>query len=143
MATEAERLLEQIRGQTPAQRLLAEIQAGAAPPAPQQPAETGPAPVTARQVIQQGAKGLLAGFSDEITAGFGASIAAVADGVPFGEAFKDILEAERAEIAQFEQERPVLSTALQIGGGLATGGLGATKVAGAKVFQGAALGQDR
>lgn len=128
--TEAERLLQGFRQGQPAPAIQ-----------PQQPApDTG---ITARQVVQQGAKGLLLGFSDELTAAFGASIAAVADGVPFSEAFKDILEAERTEVAQFEEQHPVLSTALQIGGGIATGGVGATRAAGAKVFQGATtrLGQ--
>ena len=143
MATDAQRLLEQLRqeqsGQTAAPQSEAALALGqlrqeqGGPTAV--PADQG---ITGREALQQTAQGLLAGFGDELTAGLAALLAKTEPGEqPFMETFRDILEAERGQIAQTQEAHPVASTALQIGGGLLTGGVGASRAAGAKVLQGA------
>ena len=111
------------------------IMQGGGQPAVPQP-DTG---ITKREALQQATQGLSLGFGEELTAGLAALLAKTEPGEqPFMETFRDILEAERGQIAQTQEQHPVASTLLQIGGGLATGGVGATRAAGAKVFQGAA-----
>ena len=107
------------------------------PALPQQGEQSGG--ISGREALQQGVQGLSLGFGDELTAGLAALLAKTEPGEqPFMETFRDILEAERGQIAQTQEQHPVASTALQIGGGLLTGGVGASRAAGAKVLQGAA-----
>ena len=154
MATDAQAMLERLRREqggptatpeqqlSPAAQMLADLrqeQGGptVAPAQPEQPAEDGDRGDFLRGLTQNIAQGITLGFGDEIVAGLTAPIAAISQGVPVSEAFRDILEAERFGTEQFAEQRPVAATAAQIVGGLATGGAGASRAAGAKVFQGA------
>lgn len=82
---------------------------------------------TAKNVGRQVGQGASFGFADEIEAG----IRAPFSDKGYGEIQKNISSQNRA----FEQEHPIGSTALQLGGGLATGLVGGAKVAGAKAIQ--------
>ena len=92
--------------------------------------------VFSRGLLQQGAQGASFGFSDELTAALAAIPAAVATGTSLKDAFNSILESERFSQEQYAEEHPLASIVAQVGGGLATGGVGASKIAGAKIFQG-------
>jgi hypothetical protein len=97
-----------------------------------------------RGLLQTIAKGQTMGWSDNIT---GALVAAAAeikdivtpgnDGQTFGEVYRDVSSAERMGQEQFAQENPKTAIGAELVGGLTTGGVGASKIAGAKVFQGA------
>jgi len=66
-----------------------------------------------------GLQGATAGFSDEIAGYPGAAIAKLmGDTKPYGDIRRDILQSERQQLAQFSNERPVLSTATEIAGGV-------------------------
>lgn len=88
------------------------------------------------------------GFGDEIRGLIGAITEPLqTDGPrrPFGERYREYRDIERAEEEAYRTQNPNLSTALEIGGGLATGGLGAARTTVAQgllplVRQGAVLG---
>mgnify|MGYP003668315215 CR=1 FL=1 len=75
----------------------------------------------ARQTVGQG---LALGFGDEIE-GFARGIyKAATEGKPYGAAVNEEISKIRTSNKQFEDENPLGSTALQLGGGLLTGGAG-------------------
>lgn len=96
-----------------------------------------------RGLLQTISKGQTLGFNDEIIGALVATAAEVKDvltpgndGQTFGEVYRDTRDAERESQAQFAEESPFVAGAAEMAGGLATGGVGASKIAGAKVFQG-------
>jgi len=89
-----------------------------------------------RGLLQNIGQGVSLGFSDEITAALTAVPAALSTGTSVSEAFTSILDAERLGQEQFAEEQPKTAFAAQLTGGLLTGGVGASKIAGAKIFQG-------
>ena len=103
-----------------------------------------------RGLLQTISKGQTMGWSDDITGVLVAAAAEVKDvltpgndGQTFGEVYRDVSSAERMGQEQFAKENPKTAIAAELTGGLTTGGVGASKIAGAKVFQGAktALGR--
>ena len=86
---------------------------------PQRP----PPPVsTASGMSRAGLQGLTAGFSDELAGLGGAAIAkTLGDPRSFSDIRQDITQSERQQMAQFAEERPVLSTATEIAGTIPTG----------------------
>ena len=81
------------------------------------------------------ASGVSAGFGDEIEAFFRTLNAPPT--APFRERLSTSLDEIRAEQEQFAQENPKTAFGLEVAGGLTTGGVGASRAAAAKVFQGA------
>jgi hypothetical protein len=97
-----------------------------------------------RGLTQNIAQGTTLGFSDEITGVLVAAAAEVRDiltpgndGQTFNEVRRDVQGLERESQKAFAEENPKTAFAAEIAGGVATGGVGAAKIAGAKVFQGA------
>ena len=84
---------------------------------------------------QQFLQGATLGFSDEIQATIAALVSApfISDKT-FGQIMADARQSFREENQQFQEKNPLLSTGLQVAGGLTTGGLaGGSKVAAAKI----------
>lgn len=80
-------------------------------------------------------QGLSFGFSDEITGGMAAGLEAVLDRDPNvspGDEYRRVTDRMRTDLAQAQTDAPVASTALEIGGGLATGGGAAARMGAAK-----------
>lgn len=84
-----------------------------------------------RGLVQTFAGGITAGFFDEITA----AVASLESGFEPG-VFATALDEERASLKQFSEENPKTAFGVELAGGLATGGIGASKIAGAKILQG-------
>lgn len=74
--------------------------------------------------LRTAAQGATLGFGDELEALARGAGALVPGGRSPREAFGAGLEEARGDIEQFREEHPVLAPALEIGGGLATGGAG-------------------
>lgn len=85
---------------------------------------------TAFDALGQGA---MLGFSDELAGLLGAIPAAVSTrNWNLAETYRGVRDAARENAAAFRERNPVGSTALEFGGGLLTGGLGAGRLAGLK-----------
>lgn len=106
-----------------------------------QPKETSPDPealqddedsqFSIRNLSRQAAQGLTLGFSDEATAASTAILATIFDGADFMEVFRDVRNLERTGIDAFQAKNPKTAIALELSGGLLTGGAGLAKSAGA------------
>tara|TARA_R110000851_G_scaffold333427_1_gene513114 strand:+ start:1174 stop:3168 length:1995 start_codon:yes stop_codon:yes gene_type:complete len=82
-----------------------------------------------RQALGQG---LALGAGDEVVGTLRGLWNATGSDQSYGDAISEGIDAERAANTAFEEENPYASTALQIGGGLLTGGIGAGRAAAAK-----------
>jgi hypothetical protein len=98
----------------------------------------------ARQALGQG---LALGAGDEVVGTLRGLWNATGSDQSYGDAISEGIDAERAANEAFEEENPWASTALQVGGGMLTGGVGAGRVAamkgaslGAKALRGAKIG---
>jgi len=89
-------------------------------------------------LIKQAGQGVMLGLSDEIGGGLAAIAGAVKTGNKFSDVYRDIHGNLKRQRDQFSRENPKAALAAEIGGGLATGGLGFGKVLGAKALQTAA-----
>lgn len=105
-------------------------------PKPQPKPEPQDKPISKLGLTHQGMQGLTFGTSDEIVSGMAAPFAAFAN--PTGsdkgyfdrvkDAYSDIHQSLQDERNQFKAENPKAALAAELVGGLATGGLGASKV---------------
>ncbi len=99
----------------------ARLHAEASAPAPD-------VPITGRNVARSALQGLTLGFGDEITGGLVAGIGKLTgDERPIGDIYREARDAERAELAAFEEANPKTALASSIGGGVISGGLGAAR----------------
>lgn len=74
--------------------------------------------------------GMTLGWGDEVGAGVAAAAAKIGgDEKPYTEIYRDIKNAIDTEETQYRSDHPVASTALNVAGGFATGGVGGTKAA--------------
>ena len=73
-------------------------------------------------------QGLTFGFGDEITSGIAALVKSAASDKSFGEIYDQTHSRKQQDRERFEKDNPYESLALEIAGGLATGGAGAGRV---------------
>ena len=73
-------------------------------------------------------QGLTFGFGDEITSGIAALVKSATSDKSFGEIYDQTHSRKQQDSERFEKDNPYESLALEIAGGLATGGLGAGRV---------------
>lgn len=90
-------------------------------------------PGLARTVGSQALQGATAGFADEITSALAAVPVSIATGMSVPEAYRAGQDLSKAQLQAQQEQRPVVSTVSQIGGGIATGLAGAGTKAGAAV----------
>lgn len=147
MATEAQ-LIEALRradaaGETAdAQQIANAIKTMRSGQAPiTQPQQAAAAPARSARLGSAIAQGASFGFADEATSGLFAGTVGTGKGVvnairerdigeipkAIGREFNDLQTFQREEREAFRRERPVTSTVAEIGGALATGGVGALK----------------
>lgn len=99
-------------------------------------------------LFNQFGQGLTFGFSDEVAAGLAALAAGATEGrlptpgSPLGQAeflqnYQDMVAPMRESMGQFAQENPIASTAANLTGGLATGGVGLARAGAALAPRGA------
>jgi hypothetical protein len=86
-------------------------------------------------LIESAAQGPSFGWSDEISAGLGALPALIPGGQSFPEAYRTNVDAIRSNLERTRAENPVLSPTLEIGAGMATGGVGAGKLVASQLMQ--------
>lgn len=83
-------------------------------------------PGLAKTILDQSLQGATFGFADEITDRIGAGIASLVTGEKYGDMLKEARTSTADELKREMEQRPIVSTISQIGGGLVTGGAGAT-----------------
>ena len=92
---------------------------------------------SAVQGVRQVGQGLSFGLADEV----GGALAALAGSMQTGESFNDAYDKIQADLKSkrgaFQEDNPVLAPALEVAGGLATGGLGGAKVLGSQAVRNA------
>lgn len=89
-------------------------------------------------IARSALQGLTFGASDELGSAAAAGMAYIDEslgGMPetgrsYGEIYSDIMESEQGKMEKFREEHPKTALASEIAGGLATGGIGAAKLAG-------------
>lgn len=84
-----------------------------------------------RGLLSSALQGATLGLSDEFGAALRSLPALVPGGRTFGEAYSENVGAAREGLGQFREEHPVASFGAEVAGGLATGGTGALRSAGA------------
>lgn len=97
------------------------------------PAASTPDQGLAKTIGSQALQGATAGFADEITSALAAVPVSIATGMSVPEAYRAGQDLSKAQLQAQQEQRPVVSTAAQIGGGIATGLAGAGTKAGAAV----------
>jgi len=91
-------------------------------------------PSASRTVLDQGLQGATFGFADEATDRIGAGIAsALTPDLTYSDALGQARDLSKQQLGAELEERPVLSIASNLAGGLATGGIGAGTKTGATV----------
>ena len=91
-----------------------------------------------RGLLQNMGHGQLLGMSDEAIGGLVAGIARLSgDERDFGEIYREVSETENMMRKRFAEQHPKAAFGAEMGGGLTTGSLGGSKIAGAKWFQNA------
>ena len=78
--------------------------------------------------VRAALQGVTLGFSDEIGAGIAAVPASLATGKPYKDVYRDMHSQLGEEREAYSEAHPVESAALNIGGGIATGGAGLARV---------------
>ena len=100
----------------------------------------------ARTGFDQGMQGMTFGFADEVQDRIGALIASTYTGEKYDDMLKMAREASKQRLAEQFQQRPGLSIAANVAGGLLTGGAGAETAVGKTVAgslrNGVVLGKD-
>lgn len=124
--------LEVPEGTTPEQveAFVAENYGASAPEAPKSGDNK---PHLGKTILDQSLQGATFGFADEITDRIGAGIASLVTGEKYDDMLKEARTTTQAELKREMEERPIVSTLSQIGGGLVTGGAGAATKTGATV----------
>lgn len=92
-------------------------------------------PINWRGLARQGLQGLTFGASDEIGAGIASIPAAIATGNNIKDVYSDMHQSLQDERKEFKDDHPYASLAAELSGGLATGGAGASRLAGAKLLK--------
>ena len=89
------------------------------------------------QGVRQVGQGVTFGLSDELQSGITALIDSVGSDQTFDEAFDRSQADLKSKRGAFQEDNPYLAPALEIAGGLATGGLGGAKVLGSQAVRNA------
>lgn len=87
------------------------------------------------QGVRAGLQGLSFGLSDEVTAATAALGAKIFDGADFTDAYSTIQKQLGDKRDSFSADNPVLSTGLEVAGGLLTGGIGGAKALGGQAMK--------
>lgn len=90
-------------------------------------------------LAREGLQGMTFGFSDELGAGMAALAASMTSDAKFTDAYADIIKNIRGEQNAFREENPISAAGAQLVGGIATGGAGLAKAAGALAPAGASM----
>jgi len=86
-----------------------------------------------KTILDQSLQGATFGFADEATDRIGAGIAALGGAGGYSDLLKEARTSTKEDLAQQFKQRPVASVLANIGGGLVTGGAGASTKAGGAV----------
>ena len=92
---------------------------------------------TALQGVRQVGQGLTFGFADEVGGALAALAGSMQTGEPFADAYQKIQADLKSKREAFEGDNEALATGLELVGGLATGGAGASRVLGSKAIRNA------
>lgn len=91
-------------------------------------------PSLARTILDQGLQGATFGFADEVTDRMGAGIATLAGAGDYDSLLNEARSSTKEQLAQQAEQRPVASFLANVGGGILTGGAGASTKAGTSVL---------
>lgn len=104
------------------------------------PPEPQAMPSAAKTALDQALQGATFGFSDELTSALAAAPVSIVTGMSVPEAYRAGQELSKQQLTQQQEQRPILSGAANIAGGIGTGAAGMATKGGAAIASGLSRG---